>query len=227
MRLLFVFLLALASAAAQPVRPAGHGWRDLFNGKNLDGWESVGEGFWTVMREGTLAGQRDVTTQPDLSWTRAKYLEWLYTQAWLYTKQDFGEFDLRLEYWLPFRGNSGISIRDPSRARYAVTFPGVGRRTPSKIGYEIQLANQYPDNYPTGSVYGFQKAETGYQIDNDWNTIELQIRNDRIRVKLNGHWVAEHPGEPGRPLTGPIGLQLHDRYSVVLFRHIRIREITR
>ena len=26
----------------------------LFNGKNLDGWEIVGDGQWTVMRDGTL-----------------------------------------------------------------------------------------------------------------------------------------------------------------------------
>ncbi len=34
---------------------------DLFNGKNLDGWESIGDGVWTVMRDGTLLGLRGKT----------------------------------------------------------------------------------------------------------------------------------------------------------------------
>ncbi len=30
----------------------------LFNGKNLDGWEVIGDSQWTVMADGTLVGQR-------------------------------------------------------------------------------------------------------------------------------------------------------------------------
>ena len=32
-------------------------WKPL-NGKNLDGWEVIGDGQWTVMADGTLLGQR-------------------------------------------------------------------------------------------------------------------------------------------------------------------------
>ena len=32
--------------------------KPLFNGKNLDGWEVIGDGQWTVMADGTLVGQR-------------------------------------------------------------------------------------------------------------------------------------------------------------------------
>jgi hypothetical protein len=46
-----------------------------------------------------------------------------------------------------------------------------------------------------------------------------------IRVRLNGRLVMEHPGDPQRPKTGPIGLQLHDANTVVMFRNLRIREI--
>ena len=35
------------------------------------------------------------------------------------------------------------------------------------------------------------------------------------------------PGDPERSKTGPIGLQLHDQFSFVMFRNIRIREIKR
>ena len=47
--MLFFFLLPLVMAAADV---------PLFNGRNLDGWESIGDGQWTVMADGTLLGQR-------------------------------------------------------------------------------------------------------------------------------------------------------------------------
>jgi hypothetical protein len=46
-------------------------------------------------------------------------------------------------------------------------------------------------------------------------------------VRLNGQLVAEGPGEEARSKTGPIGLQLHDRFSTAMFRNIRIRETVR
>jgi hypothetical protein len=209
MRLLTMF--CLASAVAAPLA-AGADWTDLFNGKSLDGWESVGDGIWTVMRDGTLLGQRDQKTAQH--------------QAWLYTRKEFGQFDLRLEWWTRLHGNSGVSIRDSSRARYAVPPKWDPQRTPSHIGYEIQIDNGWPnDPFPSGSVYLFDKAKTGYQLDNDWNEMEVESRNEAIRVKLNGHLVSQFAGEPGRPKTGPIGLQLHDPTTVAMFRHIRIREI--
>ena len=97
-------------------------------------------------------------------------------------------------------------------------------KTPSKLGYEIQLNNQYPDKHPSGSIYTFVDAKTGVQKDNQWNKIQIESRKDMIRVRLNGVVVAEHPGDPKRPVRGPIGLQLHDQFSVVMFRNIRITE---
>lgn len=217
--------IALALACALPSLPAD--WRMLFNGKNLDGWESRGDGVWVVRSDGTLVGERNPYKSFPNTWPleKSKYGSWLYTQAWLYTTAEFDEFDLQLEYWLRSEGNSGISIRDVSRAQYAITTPADGTRTPARIAYEIQLNNGYPDKHPSGSIYNFVDAESGVQVDNQWNKLEIESRRDRIRVKLNGKLVAEHPGDPKRSKTGPIGLQLHDQFSVAEFRNIRIREI--
>lgn len=48
MKLTFAFAALAASLLAQP----------LFNGKNLDGWEVIGGGQWTVTADGVLVGQR-------------------------------------------------------------------------------------------------------------------------------------------------------------------------
>jgi hypothetical protein len=200
--------LLLAAAAAEP------GWVELLNGKNLDGWEVVGGGVWSVMKDGTVIGQSD----PQAPFKR---------QSWLYTRREFDEYDLYLEYWMKLGSNSGISIGDKSRARYAVPGPDEGRGgSPARIAYEINIDNGPPVDYDiTGSIYLLAKAEQGFQNRNDWNSLEIAVRKNLIRVKLNGKVVVEHPGWPDRPKAGPIGLQLHDARDVLMFRNIRIREV--
>ena len=216
------FLPILALAAAPLL--AADGFADLFNHKNLDGWEVIGDGVWHVLGDGTLVGERDL--RPVLKDIPAPFRDWLNVQSWLYTKRnDFGQFDLHVEYWVRAGGNSGISIRDTSRAQWAIVKPVDYKRTPSKIGYEIQINNRFPDPHPTGSIYGFQDARGDFLKENDWNTLDIESRTDMIRVKLNGQPVAEHAGDPARSKTGPIGLQIHDRFTTVMFRSVRIREI--
>jgi len=203
--LVFPFTQAAQNAA---------GWVDLFNGKTLDGWEVVGEGVWAVLQGGILVGQCDPQK-------RCQH------QSWLYTKKEFSQFDLRLDYWIRLGGNSGVSIRDRSRARYAVEPEFDPHRTPSRIAYEINLDNGVgsPDNI-SGGIYLLAEARPGVQRRTDWNELEIECRANLIRVKLNGTVVATHPGLPDRPKTGPIGLQLHGSDDLVMFRNIRIREMT-
>ena len=228
MRWHWLRLISLAAIALSSLDAAG--WKRLFNGKNLDGWEVIGDGVWLVMSNGTLVGERKPPRNQPGSGSptiaRAGYNSWRDQQSWLYTvRNDFAEFDLHLEFWTRVMGNSGVSIRDPSRAKYAVMFPPDFTKTPSKLGYEIQINNQYPDPHPTGSIYGFVDAKVGAQKDNEWNAMDIESRANSIRVKLNGILVAEYPGDPNRPKTGPIGLQLHDQFCVIMFRNIRIREL--
>lgn len=203
-------------------------WKSLFNGRNLDGWQVQGESVWTVMKDGTLVGQRTHPLgDPFQTWplTKEQYHKWLNQQSWLYTVKDFDQYDLHVEYWIPAGGNSGVSIRDTSRGRYSFGPEDDGRPTPSHIGYEIQILAEEKAKYPTGSVYLFTPAKTGMQKADDWNTMEIESRHDMIRVRLNGQVVAESPGDPSRPKAGPIGLQLHDRFSWVLFRNIKIKVV--
>jgi hypothetical protein len=74
-------------------------------------------------------------------------------------------------------------------------------------------------------VYLFDKAKIGAQHEDEWNTFDIEVRDSMIKVKLNGTPVSEYKGEPGRPLKGPIGLQLHDPTSIAMFRNIRIKEV--
>lgn len=222
-----------------PAAMFAQNWRPLFNGKNLDGWEVRGHGEWAVMKDGTLVGKRvwpDYPKQFTFPMPAKEFRFWLGRQAWLYTKAEFGEFDLHVEYWIPPGGNSGISIRDVSRAHYSIELTGEQagepaptrtklKGSPAHIGYEIQIIDPDKQKFPSGSVYLFQAAKTGVQKSSDWNSMDIESRNNDIRVKLNGVAVAESAGDPERSKVGPIGLQLHDQFSMAMFRNIRIREI--
>jgi hypothetical protein len=222
--LTFLALVISITATAQ------NNWKPLFNGKNLDGWETKGDGKWTVLANGSVMGQAvsggkvPFGTAWPVTLTEKQYMDWRQTQSWLYTLAEYGEFDLHLEYLTPAGGNSGISIRDRTRGQFAIGPTPDYNKTPAHHGYEIQILNGVKTKYPTGSVYLFAPATFGQEKESDWNSLDIESRNERIRVSLNGHEVANHAGDPARPKNGPIGLQLHDRFSVIQFRNIRVRE---
>jgi len=67
-------------------------------------------------------------------------------------------------------------------------------------------------------------AKFGGQKPAQWNTMLIESRPEMIRVSLNGEVVSQSPGDQKRPKSGPIGLQLHDQFTFVMFRNIKIRE---
>jgi type 1 glutamine amidotransferase len=206
------------AATGKVTLAADLGWHPLFNAKSLEGWQPRGDCLWSVLPDGTLLGKRTAGTRPA---DPKEIGRWMGLQAWLYTTAEYGEFDLHVEYWIPAGGNSGVSIRDSSRASGAIgERPGT---TPAHIGYEIQIIDDDAETYPSGSVYLFAAAKTGVHRHGDWNSLDIESRNTLIRVRLNGQIVADSAGDPSRPKTGPIGLQLHDRFSTAMFRNLRIR----
>jgi hypothetical protein len=136
---------------------AAHGadsWMPLFNGKNLDGWEVTGESVWSVTRDGTLVGQRDLLSA---------------------LKQQ------------PFMRGPGVGGRGPGKCSPAAPATDAGAAAVTQ---------------PWAPALG-----------------------SRPPREVNGWLVVEHPGDPARPKAGPIGLQLHDQFSLIMFRNIRVREI--
>jgi type 1 glutamine amidotransferase len=221
------------AATGDATLPPDLGWKPLFNGKDLQGWQVRGTGEWNVMPGGVLVGHR--TASPFGAWPagQTNYRQWFNLHSWLYTNAEFGEFDLHVEYWIPAGSNSGVSIRDRSRAHHAVgesdadrpEFASYPKTTPSHVGYEIQIVPDDREEYKTGSVYSLAAAPPGLHRPGEWNSLDIESRRDRIRVRVNGRAASEYAGDQARSLTGPIGLQLHDQFTLVMFRNIRIREI--
>ena len=222
---LSVLLLSLFSTTSIIVAAD---WTDLITPR-LEAWETLGDGIWRVTEDGTLIGYRrpaiDALFDTSETISRQQFEDWLGVQSWLYTKKEYGEFDLHIEYWVRVPGNSGISIRDPTRAKFALTQPAGYEKTPAHNGYEVQITGQSGSRSPSGSLYTFVSAKDGIQKDGQWNSFDIESRNDQIRVRVNGEIVAEHAGDPDRPKTGAIGLQLHDQFNSIMFRNIRIWEV--
>lgn len=189
-------------------------WTRLYNGKDLAGWHVEGS-------EAKLS-----------SWkTDGPILSCISGSGYLARDEEYGDFELRLEYRLPPAGNSGIGVR----------FPRGG--WPSTDGMEIQLlddaAPQYKDLKPeqaNASIYTFV-APTAHveKPAGQWNKIEVRCKGPEVRVKLNGKVVCSanmdtitSPGKgktalKDRPRKGLIGLQCHN--DPVDFRNIEVRTL--
>ena len=63
--------------------------------------EVLGDGQWTVLRDGTIVGQRTDDLRKLFAANATPPAKgWVDNKSWLYTvRTDYGEFDLHLEYW--------------------------------------------------------------------------------------------------------------------------------
>jgi Protein of unknown function (DUF4038)/Domain of Unknown Function (DUF1080)/Putative collagen-binding domain of a collagenase len=218
---LAVLSLTGAAAAAD--------FRDLFNGKDLDGWvvdgpaaDRDGKPVWTV-RDGAIVASGKV-----FGFLRCD-------------RQTFGDFTLRVEYrFTPGtgrdRGNSGLGIRTgPFDAKRSAATRA------SYAAYEVQLmddAGKAPDVHSTGSLYRYA-APTANPVKPapEWNTIEVDCAGPRYTITVNGQTVltadqttlADVRGKPaGAPapadklLRGYVALQSHSGEAA--FRRVQVRE---
>lgn len=186
-------------------------WKQLFNGKDMNGWEHVGPGQF-VLESGLLKTEGGM----GLLW---------------YKGEKLGNCTLRVVFrTLSTPGaNSGVYIR----MEEAPKDPWYGVHN----GYEVQIDGQADDWHATGAIYSLSKIEKRVQKPaGEWNTMEITLKGSQTLVKLNGEIINDYKdGQPvperkqwfepvrgPRPDSGYIGLQNHDPKSVVEFREIAV-----
>ncbi len=204
MRTLGVVVLACGLAPAAE-------WRQLFNGKDLDGWVMVGPGRF-VVEDGQLKTEGGMGL--------------LY-----YEREKFGNCTLRVVFRTASeRANSGVIIRLPEKP----PDPWYGVHN----GYEVQIESGGDEWHTTGAIYSLAKVVARNQKPaGEWNTMEIVLDGQTTIAILNGKKVMEFgPGDPvperkrwyepvrgPRPDFGYIGLQNHDAASTVYFREVSVR----
>ena len=162
--------------------PENH-WKALFNGHDLSGWEVVNAGRWTV-EDGAIVMRR-------------KPNEW--GGGWLVTKQDYGNFILRLKF-KPGADvfNSGILVRDPGHAKTT---------RPALNGFEIKVAQGDRVENANATIWYVASAYLHTIPAQQWTTFEVRCIGDHITTYMNGEKMAET--HTRRSYKGAIGLHLH------------------
>ena len=219
--LIYRILIALGIilSAPGPGSAQTNEWRQLFNGKDMKGWEQVGPGKF-VVEDGKL---KTVGGMGML----------------LYPAEKFGDVVIRVVYTVTDNDcNSGVFIRIPEKP--ADEWVAVN------TGYEVQIDNGTRhvggEYHCSGVLYSLTKALAHPQRKpGEWNELEITLDGPRIIVMLNGQKVTDYKeGDPvppktrdfepkrgPRPLTGYIGVQNHDALSTAYFKEIAVKPIAR
>ncbi len=189
--------------------------KQLFNGRDLTGWQQAGPGRF-VVEDGCLRSEGGM----GLLW---------------YAEDTFGDCLLRVVYRTSRdEDNSGVFVRIADRPPdpwFAVHH-----------GYEVQILATGDDWHRTGDIYSLSHSEARPQKPpGEWNIMDITLDGEVVRVELNGVTVTDfdprqpvpprqkefEPERGPRPTRGYIGLQNHDAPSVVYFREVSVSELGR
>jgi hypothetical protein len=188
------------------------GFESVFNGKDFTGWEGPLENY--EVKDGAIV------CKPKKGGD-------------IYTKAEFGDHAVRLEYRLPPGGNNGLAIRYPGGKAHAAT----------QAMTEVQILDDTAEKYAkldprqyNGSAYGMVPAHRGYlRPVGEWNFMEVTAKGHNLTVELNGTRVLDadlakvtefkdKQPHPGKDRTqGHFGFAGHD--DPVAFRGIEVRKI--
>jgi 3-keto-disaccharide hydrolase len=165
-------------------------WTTLFDGKNLDAFTPVGTANFRIV---------DGAVQPGMS------------TGFLVSKESYGDFEIKAEFWVDEVANSGIFIRCEKPQ-----MPG------ADTCYEVNIFDTRPDpTYGTGAIVNVSKPSTALKAGGKWNTYEIKAQGRRLIVTLNG--VKTVDVEDAKHARGPIALQFGA--GVVKFRSVQIRPL--
>ena len=189
---------------SQPARAQGEAsWIVLFDGKSLDNWSQIGDANWRI-EEGAAVADRG--------------------NGFLVSKNSYGDFQLRAEFWVDDAANSGIFIRcaDPAK---------VGTAT----AYEVNIWDERPDpTYGTGAIVDVAKVSSMPKAAGKWNVYEITAMGSTFTVTLNGQRTVDS-AKDSKFANGRIALQhglglkdekgvANDR-GVVKFRKVEIKPL--
>jgi hypothetical protein len=192
--LAFIAVGALSSG----YRASGQtGWVTLFDGKSLDSWTHIGNADWKLA-DGVVTADKG--------------------SGFLVSKGSYGNFELRVEFWVDEDANSGIFIRCTN---------------PEKVGtdsaYEVNIFDKRPEPvYGTGAIVNVAKVDPMPKAGGKWNLYEITAKGPVLTVVLNAQKTVDGARD-SRFAAGRIALQygsgaVKDK-GVVKFRKVEVRPL--
>jgi Domain of Unknown Function (DUF1080) len=173
------------------------GWTSLFDGKSLDNFNKVGDANWRI-EDGAVVADKGT--------------------GFLVTKNSYGDFQMRAEFWADEDANSGIYIRlsDPNKVT-------------AENSYEVNIYDKRPEPiYGTGAIVGLAKVEPMPKAAGKWNVYEITAKGPEFTVILNGQKTVDGARDE-KFKSGPIALQnapgvVKDK-GVIKFRKVEIKPL--
>ncbi|MBA3483227.1 MAG: DUF1080 domain-containing protein [Pirellulales bacterium] len=220
-------LCVFASAHADETKKSNGKFKELFNGRDLAGWEAD-EQIWTV-EEGLLTGQTTADTKLE------------HNTFAIWTGGEVDDFHLVAEFRLEGDNNSGVqyrSKRNPDKGKYSI------------VGYQADI---HPAANYVGMLYDEGgrgiAAERGQRVTlgpNDtkelkpqsgelepadltkWNKLEVIARGNRLIHKLNGMETIEVTDNDPKnaEAKGLLALQVHAGPPMkVQYKSVRLKPL--
>ena len=178
--------------------------KDLFNGKDLTGWENNGTELWYVNEDGLMVCE----SGPDKAY------------GYLATREYYNDFDLTVEFKQLANGNSGIFFR-------SFVEP------PAKVhGWQCEVAPKGNDSggiyesYGRGWLAQIPDEKENILKEGEWNTMRLRVEGDHVQTWLNGEPMVDLTDEKIGDAQGRIALQIHDGGGIkVLWKNLKITKL--
>jgi hypothetical protein len=232
-RLVFLAMLAAtlyAQKGGPTIPPAEEtGFRPLFDGKSLDGWDGDPK-FWRV-ENGAMVGETTKEKQPKQN----TFLIWRGGQP--------ADFELKLEYRLT-GFNSGIQFRSVELPDLKWAMKGYQADMDGEQRYTGQIYEERGRGFlamrgqftyigegkkpgVVGSL-GDNAALKEFIKGSDWNQLHLIARGNTLIQILNGHVMSMliDDDKAGRKMEGLIGIQVHLGPPMKIeVRNVRIKEL--
>ena len=130
--------------------------------------------------------------------------------GWISSSETYSNYKLALEFRGAATVNSGVFLRSQKDGQPHVT------------GYELQIWDNQPAGFNTGSLVGSVKASPAKIKANEWNTYEITADGDHFVVLLNGVTVLD--ARDSKHSSGVIGFQCQPEQRIE-FRNIRLQRL--
>jgi len=218
-------LLALLSSTVCITALAEEGYQSLFNGKDLTGWDGNPE-LWSVQDEA-------ITGVSDGSLKQNQFISW--------TGGNVSDFELKLEFRMEGKSNSGVQYRSqrmpdtgpwvvggyqadihPAPKYTAMLYEERGRGILAERGQKVTI-NKEGKKEVSALPGTFESVDL-----TQWHELVIKCEGTHLIHQLDGVTVVDinDAQEPGRDLEGVIAFQLHVGPPMkAQFRNIRLKSL--
>ena len=200
-------ILSIALISNISAEDTSDGFVDMFNGKDLTGWQTTGN--WVVEENNVI------TLKPrpgESGWTRYN--------DYITTERQYGDFILDLEFKFDPKGNSGVFMRIGDLKDHV------------NSGMEVQILDTHgvakPGHHDCGGVIRTQgPSKNMVKPAGEWNRYIITLRGSHLTVVLNGEKIQDldlsKSAMKDRPAKGYISFQ--DEAKRIWYRNVRIKEL--